>query len=124
TTLNDIYYGRTVDPDNEQPVPGGGLFTTTNTIVYQPGTPGTTYEDRNKCLVTATGLSYPTVSYLGLGTVDCRAKCYIYPYSLYPDQMSGPIYEGEPSPYIMNKGGGNVSDCGIGLIFSLGDLEP
>lgn len=124
TTLNDIYYGRTVDPDNEERVAGGSSFTTTNAIVYQPGDAGTTFEDRNKCLVTATGLNYPSVSYLGLGTMDCRAKVYIYPSALNPDRQSSAIYDDMPSPYIMNKGGSNTADCGIGLIFSLGDLEP
>lgn len=124
TTLPSVYYGRTVDPDNEQMVPGGSSsFTTTNTIVYQPGV-STVPEDMNKCLVTGIGLSFPSVSYLGLGTVDCRAKCYIYPGSLMPAHNNATIYESTPGSYITNVGSGNVADCGIGLIFSLGDLEP
>lgn len=62
--LNNIYYMRNVDPDNE--VPNGGSYTTTNTIVQQNPNPS------NIALVKATGLSYGSI--LALGSKDPRAR--------------------------------------------------
>ena len=65
TTMNDIYYIRNVDPDNEQPLPGGS-FTTTNNVVSQP--------NASICdaLVTATGATYGC--YLGIGARSQNAR--------------------------------------------------
>ena len=56
----DAYYYRNVDPDNNQPI--GGSFTTTNTIVSQPGA------DCQKSLVSAEQ-ALPHPSYLGFGAL-------------------------------------------------------
>lgn len=77
TALSNIYYMRTVDPDNEEtrtescPTCGGtGSYVTINTITDQLPDAG------NKVLVSTTGVTY-TNAYLGLGTKDCRARCLI-----------------------------------------------
>ena len=56
----DLYYYRNVDPDNNQSI--GGTFTTTNTIVSQPG------DDCQKSLVSAEQFS-PQDCYLGFGAL-------------------------------------------------------
>ncbi len=64
--INDLYYGRSVDPDNEQPTTGN--FTTTNTVLRQP--PAST-----DALVGATGLDFGC--FLGLGARDPDARAAI-----------------------------------------------
>ncbi len=67
---NDIYYLRTLDPDNDETWPGGS-FTTDNVIQHQmPDT-------FNVSLVSATGLS-TSAPYLGLGTTDTASRAVIY----------------------------------------------
>lgn len=63
TDINDLYYCRNVDPDNEQE--HSGTFTTTNTIVSQP--PGDC-----DALVTAQGNTFGC--FLGLGARDSMAR--------------------------------------------------
>jgi gliding motility-associated-like protein len=67
-TLNNIYYGEYVNPDNDhyyQDFASNNL-STTNTIMSQPTT--------GPALVQAIGAV--TGSYLGLGSKDCRAKVF------------------------------------------------
>jgi gliding motility-associated-like protein len=127
TTLTNIYYNRTLDPDNESAMPGGGGPLTDNAIVFQPGT------ENNKALVTATGTSFPDLSYLGLGTIDCRAKAYILPNGLNPDRFNvtlDGIYNEEAeqgwemAPYIYGVGETTSGDQGVGVVFNIGDLAP
>jgi len=61
--LNNVYYKRNVDPDNDQP--WSGDFTTDNVIVYQPPTD-------EEALVTSEGLTYG--SFLGIGARDENAR--------------------------------------------------
>ena len=63
TDLNDVYYMRNVDPDNDEP--WSGDFTTDNIIVYQPPTDP-------DALVTSEGLTYGC--FLGLGARDLNAR--------------------------------------------------
>jgi gliding motility-associated-like protein len=123
-TKRDIYYLRTVDPDNDEPEAGGG-FTTTNTIVDQLP------NDSHSTLISATGA---TGAYLGLGTLDCRAKCFIINTGLDPQPASDTVgishgvlnhglndmYNGDPTYY--KYSGTNTSDQGIGLVFKLDSL--
>lgn len=122
TTLEKIYYNRTVDPDNESAMEGGSSSTTTNTIDFLPE-PGS-----NKCLVSAHGNSWPDLTYLGLGAVDCRAKAYIVPFNtLNPDRFGTDleeIYNGETTGYLWEVGDERISDSGIGVVFNIGDLAP
>jgi gliding motility-associated-like protein len=80
--LPGVYYFRGVDPDNE--VPWGGTYSgysTVNEIVFQPNATS------KNCLVTGTGHDWPYMSYLGLGTKDCRARCMNLP-GWYPANLA------------------------------------
>jgi len=111
-TLTGIYYGRTVDPDNEEPESGD--FTTINDVTYQlPNA-------QNAVLVSARGTVYG--AYLGLGTLDCRAKCYFQNSSLTPTDQLDALYNGTATN--ANYSGTNTLDVAIGLVYSLGSLAP
>ena len=112
STINNVYYGRAVDPDNE--VAEGGTYTTKQNIDYQlPNTD-------NDVLVSATGTTYG--AYLGLGTRDCRAKCYYNSTGLAPTDYLPIIYAQTGSNE--NFSGTLTADAGIGLVFSLGNIAP
>lgn len=65
--LQNLKFGRFVDPDNEQVATGS--FTTTNQVIKQPGVGG----DVDQAVVTAKGVTYPDMV-LGMMTTDARAK--------------------------------------------------
>jgi len=116
-TKRGLYYLRTVDPDNDEPEPGGG-FSTNNTIVYKLP------NDNHATLVSAVGA---TGAYLGLGTLDCRAKCFIINSGLDPQPASDgyshglqDMYSGDNSFYTYS--GSHSADQGIGLVFNLDTL--
>ena len=127
-TLNNIYYLRTVDPDNDEP-DSGGSFTTNNKVVYQQP------NALNAALVSATSL-YHHQAYLALGTQDSFAKCFIIKGSLAPHSVSdtGKDIYGLDSMYGRFGGLGDTSyylysdsaiaDEGIGLVFKIGTLTP
>ncbi len=113
STKNNIYYMRTVDPDNDQQLPGGG-FVTINKVEYQ--LPNLI----NATLVSATGTAY-SGAYLGLGTLDCRAKCfYINTATLKPTVSCDSLYN--QTTTTVNYSGTQTNDAGIGLVFSLGNI--
>lgn len=66
TDLTDVYYMRNVDPDQDQPQPGCGVFTTTNTIESVGGGLGDT------ALVTSVGSACGC--FLGMGAIDPNAR--------------------------------------------------
>lgn len=107
-TCSNVYFSRSVDPDNEQPWTGN--FTTTNTIVYQqPMSPG------SRALVSAVGLTHN--AYLGLGTKDTRARV-IY----------GGFFNRDPSDiwnsvgYTNTLGSTNTADEAVSIAFNLGNI--
>jgi gliding motility-associated-like protein len=119
--LHNIYFNRTVDPDNEAAMVGCYDYTTENVIVYQPDSTDL------KCLVSARGRCYD--SYLGLGAKDCRAKSYIIVGDgLMPNQPLDEIYNGE-TDYLIGDGGQGggadtlEQDTGVGLVFNVGTIE-
>jgi len=122
-TKKNVFYLRTVDPDNEEPETGD--FTTDNKIAYKLPNP------KNRTLVSAVGTHY-SKAYLGLGTLDCRAKCFIIKLGLSPTGGNlDSMYEanggiGDTADYIYNTDvtGDYVNDVGIGLVFKLGDVPP
>lgn len=116
-TATNVYYSRTLDPDNESSVPGGGGAVTTNVIEFQPDLGTGDY----RALVSATGLNFPSLSYLGIGAVDCRALVYIYPSGLNPSV--GP-HNIDGSSFQTGQGFTNSTDCAVGIVFNLGDIEP
>lgn len=111
-TLRNVYYMRTVDPDNEVSLTGD--FSTINKISFQlPNI-------YSKTLVTATGGNYKN-AYLGLGTKDCLAKAFVVDDDLFPKQDLEDIYN-ENTSYIYKDS--FVNDVGIGIIFKIGDMAP
>ena len=115
TATGNLYYLRTVDPDNEEVTVGPIGFTTINTITYQLPNPD------NKVLVSATGVTY-TNAYLGLGTKDCRAKCMIYDFGLAPEFSLDQMWAETGTTYMYTQGTVYTQDVGIGLEFNLGSL--
>ncbi len=131
TTRHNVYYQRTVDPDNSEPETGN--FATKNIIEYQ--LPDTAH----KVLVSTWGLT-PTGSvissnYLGLGTMDSNAKCYIMKSGLYPptgekiDSLFNAypystVGGGDTANTLMHQNDSLQQDVGIGLIYKIGDLAP
>lgn len=116
TTVNNVYYQRAVDPDNEQP--WSGNFVTNNKVVYQPNSIS------KNCLVTAEGPTYGNFAYLGLGTKDCRARCYILNGGLSSGLNLSTLFAGTgaASGNYYNVGATYTNDVGYGLVFSLGNL--
>ncbi|GAA4452552.1 gliding motility-associated C-terminal domain-containing protein [Rurimicrobium arvi] len=116
TTLTNIYYNRSLDPEPDATVSGN--YASDKRIIFQPGP-----ISRN-CLVVATGQSYAT-AYLGLGTKDCRAKCYIT--STYtPDAPLNNVHAGNggASGYIYNVNGFSAANTSMGVVFNVGSLAP
>jgi hypothetical protein len=111
-TINDIYYMRTVDADNEVSITAD--YATNNNITFQLPNPN------DKVLVAAKGKTY-TNAYLGLGTKDCRAKVFIANNGILPNA-------GTPGDYYNNTTGNQltsgslVGDVCMGLVFKLGNL--
>jgi gliding motility-associated-like protein len=116
STIKDAYYMRNVDPDNE--VVPTGSFTTNNKIDFQNPFSG------NKALVSASGSTYN--SYLGLGTIDCRAKVCIkggvgsMPNNLV-NRAPRDVYDGI-APRQSALGDGSVLDAAIAIAFRLGNI--
>ena len=113
---NDIYYLRTVDPDNDEA--DGGSFTTNNLIEYQlPDT-------MNASVVSATGLTY-TGAYLALGTADTNAKALIYQAWPLSDTVDLATIFSETMPTgSFASGVSDVGDHAIGLAFRVAHLAP
>jgi gliding motility-associated-like protein len=111
STVNNVYYMRNVDPDNEQPWTFD--FTTTNTIVYQqPMSPDF------RALVKAVGLVHN--AYLGLGSKDPRAKV---SYGGFFNRIPTDVYNGTGG-LTGTLGSTNTSDEAISIAFNLGNLAP
>jgi len=110
--LTNIFYMRTVDPDNDET--RSSDYTTINNITYQLPDAG------NKVLVSARGTVYNN-AYLGLGTKDCRAKCMIFDAGLAPTYTFDQIWA-QTTPYYYTLGYTYTDDVGIGLLFNIGTL--
>lgn len=110
TTINNIFYTRSVDPDNE--VDQGGNFDTYNKIESQ--NPNST----STALVSGTGKMYN--SYLGLGSRDCRARVAIMnSFSSNGEE----IYNGSGSSIAASTAGAtNGNDNAIAVAFKVGNL--
>ena len=76
-TMTDIYYMRTVDPDQEQP--WSGNYATLNWVNAQRFVDGETPADRadstsaNKCFIAAHGVTNSEL-YCGLGTINSHCR--------------------------------------------------
>ncbi len=129
--INNVYYERTCDPDNESTwsgLPGytGAYSTTEDTIVYQN-------DWDHRVMVAAYGnfgSFNKTNSYMALGTKDCRAKCTYFDAShgtgnfgsLQPGWSPADIWAQTPTTYGYAVGTHNYADEGYGLVFNLGTI--
>jgi len=111
--INNIYYVRTLDPDNEQTRAGG--YTTVNRIDWQIPNP------TNKVLVSTTGVTYSN-AYLGLGTKDCRAKCMIFNAGLFPSASPDSMWNQLVTGYLYNPAATNTNDVGVALDYKIGTI--
>ncbi|MES2702929.1 MAG: gliding motility-associated C-terminal domain-containing protein [Bacteroidota bacterium] len=114
--MNNVYYWRSCDPDNDQSWPGGA-FSTNNLIVYQN-------DIQHRVLVRAIGQLGPN-AYLGLGTKDCRARCCVYSsWGLACTQDLAAVWSGTyatgTSLYL--PGQTNTNDVGVGLTYNIGNI--
>lgn len=108
----NVYYMRTVDPDNDEALSGD--FTTKNKIESQyPGAAP---------FISTWGLHY-TAAYLGLGTVDTPAKAFVLKGGLMAAHRIDSIYNGYDSANVLYSDS-NTIDVGIGLVFNVGTLNP
>jgi hypothetical protein len=116
---NNIYYFRSLDPDNDQSWPGGS-FSTVNKIEFQqPNAIGAS-------MVSATGLT-GAITKMSLGTLDTNARCLVYsswPISSTVDLATiyGMTYATSSSLY--TAGATNTADVAIGLVFRIPHLAP
>ncbi|MEQ9187787.1 MAG: hypothetical protein RLP15_08630, partial [Cryomorphaceae bacterium] len=107
-TLEDVYYMRNVDPDNEQPLTNSWL--TNNTIEYQNP------NSQHLALVSATALTYGSV--VALGAKDSRAKV---SHGGFHNRSASQVYNATGS---LNGSGTSYSvDQAISIAFDLGDLS-
>ncbi len=106
TALNNIYYIRTCDPDNDEA--HSYSFTTNNQVVYQN-------DVDHRVMVKALGTVY-TYAYMGLCTKDQRARAFVYdswPLDFYVTDLST-IYSGAAG-YQYTPGVWDDGDIAIGL---------
>jgi hypothetical protein len=114
---NDIYYLRSLDPDNDQSWPGGGFYTN-NTIQYQYPNP------LSATVVRAVGNS-TTLPVLSLGTADTNARALIYgswPIGSTIDLAS--VYNGTFAGATYGAGGVFNGDVAVGIAFRIAHLAP
>lgn len=116
TTLNGIYYNRSVDPEPDATIASN--YSSNKKIIFQP-----TFISRNT-LVVATGQDFPK-AYLGLGTKDCRALCYITN-TYTPDAPLNNVFSksGGATGYIYNVNASSAANTSMGLVFNVGNLAP
>ena len=117
TTLNNLYYFRGCDPDNDEA--HGGSFATNNYVNYQN-------DADHRVGVSGAGETY-TYAYLQLCTKDCRAKALVHeswPINYSVTDLST-VYTGTAAitPYY-NVGVDHPGDIAIGLVYQIGNLCP
>jgi gliding motility-associated-like protein len=108
-TLVDVYYGRNVDPDNEQPWTGTIGFTTFNEIVSQPPIDP-------EALVTAEGLDLGC--FLGLGARDPNARV------SYGSFATGSPYQVWNGIGLYSSSGSNTADEAVSIAFKIPFIAP
>ena len=107
-TMNNVYYARWVDPDNDRALDGGvcGTYQTVNTVV-------------GAGLVTAVGVGGPGC-FLGLGSQDATVQA-----AIRGAGIGGPASVSDIANLV---GGwstvGSTADVSVGLGYDLGDLPP
>ena len=108
STINNVYYMRNVDPDHGVKTPGaGGSYTTQNSVVYQNP------NSCNRALATAITLSGN--HYLGLGSLDSRARV---THGGFSNRSALNIWNGTG----LYTSGSRTADQAISISFNLGNL--
>jgi gliding motility-associated-like protein len=109
--IEDVYYTRNVDPDNDQP--WSGDFTTENIIVSNP-------PDDVDALVTSEGLTYGC--FLGMGARDTNARA---SYGNFSTAASPPesSWSGTGG-YVTEVGSSETSDIATQINFYIPEIEP
>jgi hypothetical protein len=113
TSIDSVYYMRILEPDCDD------SFITNNIIEHQLP------NDSNLVVVSAASSSYPQ-GYIGLGTVDHRAKAFINPFwgGSY-DHLEKIYNQTEPiGAYYYNRDSLVHADIAIGMIYNLGHFSP
>ncbi len=120
TPRNNVYYLRTVDPDND--VNQSSNFSTKNTIEAQLPNIG------NNTVVSAAGTMY-SAAYLAMSSTDLRAKAFFRKDNFGPDQLTPScgtldiIYAATDTfDYMYGQGDTLTADVAIGLVFNIGHL--
>ena len=110
---NNVYYFRSLDPDNDQPWPGGS-FSTYNKIAHQV---------TDTTVVTATGHTVAW-SQLALGTTDTNARCLVYTdWPLAKTVDLGTVYNQSYTPAVYADGAEDDGDLAIGLVYHVAHLS-
>ncbi len=107
STINDFYYARNVDPDNDQP--WSGDFTTFNEIVSQPPLDP-------EALVTAEGLTFGC--FLGIGARDTMARV------SFGNFATGDPYDVWNATGGYSGSGTNTADEAISIAYKITSLAP
>ena len=110
TTLNNFYYYRNIDPDNNEVLSGD--YSTTNTIVSQPNPPC------SKALVSATQNS-PWLSYLGLAAIGDNFRV---SYGGFSNRDASNLWDG--IGFTNTVGSQNTADEAISLSYLIPTLGP
>jgi len=114
SVVNNVYYFRSCDPDNDETWPGGG-FPTDNWVTYQN-------DSHHRVLVSAVGYS-SSHPYFGLGTIDSRAVAFVYnSWGLTVTQDLGAVWSQTYGPADYAVGAHDPGDIAIGLVFNLGSI--
>jgi hypothetical protein len=113
-TMKNVYYMRTLDPDND--VSKTLNFDTKNKIVHKIPSIG------NKVLVSSIS-TVNAYAYLGLGTIDCRAKPFIRINGLIPPTDSLALLFSGTHPALQYTDS-LTADVGVGILFKIGTIAP
>jgi hypothetical protein len=113
SALTNVYYMRTLDPDNDISISGD--YSTRNVVT------GKNPNVNNRVAISTWGLHY-TKAFLGLGTIDCRAKAFVVN-GLSPATgvTLASIYAGTASGFHYDS---LSADDGVGIIYSFGNMNP
>jgi hypothetical protein len=112
-TINNIYYYRNLDPDNNQSAPGGGSFVTDQTLVSQYGSCVGCYAQ-----VTSTQ-SLPWLSYFSFLATDNNFKA---GYGGFSNRDGENMYNG--TGFVQTVGATHAADEAIYLAYKIASLPP
>ena len=113
TPKENVYYLRTVDPDNAEPESSD--FRTYNKINYQLPNPS------GLSVVSAWDSTYPN-AYLALSSADPRAKVFVNKTDLWPGVGNLATMYAVDTNYLYDTGSVYFSDVAINMVFQIGHL--